>query len=577
MAQLKYCDKHNQVGFLLKPTESAGYTEIVDFLRRSKLRYALTHNPPIYDSLVKQFWQTATARTLADGTQQLNATIDSIEYTITEESVRRQLQLADASGINMLQNEEIFEGLQNIGSKSGGWDQFGSNIATALICLSTGRDFNFSKLIFDGMISNLKSKSKFLMYPRFLQMILNVQTENKNLFVPVLLTKKIFGNMKRSFQGIHRPLLPAMLTIDAGQPQPSAVPTSSQPVQSTSPPPQPSSAQPTSSPHPIQPAQPTSSPHPIQPVQTTSPPPITTIPDIQPTLPPSPQIPSPSYHDTEGMSKKLENQLRKKRKSEETKKIGRARRNESCKRSTATELTTSSTTKCRSDSLQKMIQQERKGAISIEDKAKVFYMKQLLPKGSFLQNKGYAASETASKISQLRNQMITYLKHVANKKHAELKSKSFEEIQVLYERYKKQDQTFVAIGSEEDERAIKKMNEKDIDKEKEQKKKKQGKKVILSMRKLNRNKSNPKPDEDIYLNKVTRTNGHQRFFRTLMGVLSILDREDLKVIYELVMEKYQDDIPEGFDKMLWGDLMIMFNQGDTADFWDEQLDWKIIS
>ncbi|GKF65093.1 hypothetical protein Tco_0188541, partial [Tanacetum coccineum] len=183
---------------------------------------------------------TATARTLADGTQQLNATIDSIKYTITEESVMRQLQLADASGINMLQNEEIFAGLQNIGYVNDRtftfwkihftpqWDQFGSNIATALICLSTGRDFNFSKLIFDGMISNVKSKSKFLMYPRFLQMILNIQTENKNLhFVPILLTKKIFGNMKRSFQGIHRPLLPAMLTIDAGQPQPSAAPTPS--------------------------------------------------------------------------------------------------------------------------------------------------------------------------------------------------------------------------------------------------------------------------------------------------------------------------------------------------------------
>ncbi|GJR05197.1 putative ribonuclease H-like domain-containing protein [Tanacetum coccineum] len=265
---------------------------------------------------------------------------DSIEYTITEESVRRQLQLADASGINMLQNEEIFAGLQNIGSKSGGWDQFGSNIATALICLSTGRDFNFSKLIFDGMISNLKSKSKFLMYPRFLQMILNIQTENKNLFVPVLLTKKIFGNMKRSFQGIHRPLLPAMLTIDAGQPQPSAAPTPSQPVptptpshvqiptppttstppstqpppltqtvQSTpTPPPQPSSVQPTSSPPPIQPTsspppiQPTSSPPPIQPVQPTSSPPITTIPDTQPTHPPSPQISSPPYNETEGPS-----------------------------------------------------------------------------------------------------------------------------------------------------------------------------------------------------------------------------------------------------------------------------------
>ncbi|GKG34605.1 hypothetical protein Tco_0437301, partial [Tanacetum coccineum] len=53
--------------------------------------------------------------------------------------------------------------------------------------------------------------------------------------------------------------------------------------------------------------------------------------------------------------------------------------------------------------------------------------------------------------------------------NTELKSKSFEEIQVLYERYKKQDQTFVAIGTEEDERAIKKMNEKATHKEEEKK------------------------------------------------------------------------------------------------------------
>ncbi|GJT00751.1 hypothetical protein Tco_0821920 [Tanacetum coccineum] len=62
-----------------------------------------------------------------------------------------------------------------------------------------------------------------------------------------------------------------------------------------------------------------------------------------------------------------------------------------------------------------------------------------------------------------------------------------------------------------------------------------------------------------------------------MGVLSILDREDLKTIYELVMEEYKDRLPEGFDRMLWGDLMIMFNQGDTADFWDTQQDWNLIS
>ncbi|GJS58718.1 putative ribonuclease H-like domain-containing protein [Tanacetum coccineum] len=227
MASLKYCDKHNQVGFLKKPEESLGFAEIVDFLRSSHLRYALTHNPTVYDSLVKQFWQTATASTLADRTLELRATIDTIEYTITEASIRSKLQLADASGISMLPNTEIFEGMGNMGPKSGGWDQFGSNIATALICLSTGRIYNFSKLIFDGMVANLKSKTKFLMYPRFLQMVLEINTENKHPYLSIAFTKKIFGNMKRDFRGIPRPLLPVMLPIvnqSAGQEGLSAIP-----------------------------------------------------------------------------------------------------------------------------------------------------------------------------------------------------------------------------------------------------------------------------------------------------------------------------------------------------------------
>ncbi|GJR42514.1 hypothetical protein Tco_1310617 [Tanacetum coccineum] len=119
--------------------------------------------------------------------------------------------------------------------------------------------------------------------------------------------------------------------------------------------------------------------------------------------------------------------------------------------------------------LAEKIQQEEREQYSIEDRAK-FLHDTIAAQRKFLAEQRYAAIRNKPPtISQLRNQMITYLKHVANKKHAELKSKSFEEIQVLYERYKKQDQTFVAIGSEEDERAVKKMNEQAADKEKEQK------------------------------------------------------------------------------------------------------------
>ncbi|GJU83724.1 hypothetical protein Tco_1286089 [Tanacetum coccineum] len=202
MASMKYCDKHNQVGFLKKPEESTRFAEIVDFLKDSHIRYALTHNLTIHDSLVKQFWQTTTASTLADGTLELRATIDTIEYTITEASVRSKLHLADASGIFMI--------------------------------------YNFSKLIFDGMVANLKSKTKFLMYPRFLQMILEIQTKNKHPYLAIALTKKIFRNMKMGFRGVPRPLLPAMLPVvavdqSAGQPDQAVdQPSSSAPLPSLS-------------------------------------------------------------------------------------------------------------------------------------------------------------------------------------------------------------------------------------------------------------------------------------------------------------------------------------------------------
>ncbi|GKA49080.1 retrovirus-related pol polyprotein from transposon TNT 1-94 [Tanacetum coccineum] len=65
------------------------------------------------------------------------------------------------------------------------------------------------------------------------------------------------------------------------------------------------------------------------------------------------------------------------------------------------------------------------------------------------------------KKTQLRNQMMTYLKHVGNKKHSDLKNKTFEDIQALYEKVKRFDESFTAVGSTEDERRIKEMNERE--------------------------------------------------------------------------------------------------------------------
>ncbi|GJY66760.1 putative ribonuclease H-like domain-containing protein [Tanacetum coccineum] len=66
--------------------------------------------------LDKQFWQSAIANTRADGSLEINATIDTIRYTISEASIRDSLQLDDATGITMLPNEELFEGMGQIGT-----------------------------------------------------------------------------------------------------------------------------------------------------------------------------------------------------------------------------------------------------------------------------------------------------------------------------------------------------------------------------------------------------------------------------------------------------------------------------
>ncbi|GJX03586.1 hypothetical protein Tco_0189502 [Tanacetum coccineum] len=113
--------------------------------------YALIENPTIYVSLIQQFWNTATAKTLDNREMEITATIDGKVKIVSEASIRRYLKLEYSDGISNLPTTEIFKQLALMGSKKTAWEQFSSNIATTIICLATNRTFNFFKMIFDGM------------------------------------------------------------------------------------------------------------------------------------------------------------------------------------------------------------------------------------------------------------------------------------------------------------------------------------------------------------------------------------------------------------------------------------------
>nr|GEW54431.1 putative ribonuclease H-like domain-containing protein [Tanacetum cinerariifolium] len=118
-----------------------------------------------------------------------------------------QNQLLDY-GIDCLPNEEIFAELARMSS----------SMASAVICLATDRKFNLSKYIFDSLVRNVDSSSKFYMYPRFLQLMINAQIfdlfSNTTKYTFPALTQKVFANMRRVGKGFSRmdtPLFEGML------------------------------------------------------------------------------------------------------------------------------------------------------------------------------------------------------------------------------------------------------------------------------------------------------------------------------------------------------------------------------
>ncbi|GJT55540.1 hypothetical protein Tco_0990594, partial [Tanacetum coccineum] len=271
------------------------FHQIIDFITRCHIHYALTKKPEVCVSFIRQFWRSAEIVTDDDGSVKIHASIDGHSLSISEGSLRRHLKLDDQDGLTSLPPTEIFAQLALMGyvtnsdkltfqkgafspqwrflihnilhclsPKKTAWEQFSSNIAVAVICLATDRKFNFSRMIFDHMVSNISSPHKFLMYPRFIQLCLDMQRhklqQHSRIYLVPTLTMKVFSNMKRitkGFSGQEVELFPNMLNAVESSPSrstssPSPTPTSSPTPESTHAPPSPQP--PTPQPSPPQPS-----------------------------------------------------------------------------------------------------------------------------------------------------------------------------------------------------------------------------------------------------------------------------------------------------------------------------------
>nr|GEU77506.1 hypothetical protein [Tanacetum cinerariifolium] len=245
---LTFADTHNMVAYLNKSDASKGFDQIIDFINGSYIAYALTVNPTIYVYCIKQFWRTVTVNSSNDVTR-LQALVDKKRVVVTEATIRDALHLNDAEGVDCLPNEEIFTELarmgyekpttkltfykaffssqwkflihtilQSMSAKRTSWKEFSSAMSFVMICLSTGRKFNFFKYIFKSLVRNVDSSTKFYRYPRFINLIIQNQLGDLSIhstkYISPALTQKVFANMKRvgkGCSGVETPLFEGML------------------------------------------------------------------------------------------------------------------------------------------------------------------------------------------------------------------------------------------------------------------------------------------------------------------------------------------------------------------------------
>nr|GEW04056.1 hypothetical protein [Tanacetum cinerariifolium] len=215
---LTFVETHNMIAYLTKSDASEGFNQIINFLNESSIKYALTVNPNIYVSCIKQFWTSVAVKKVNDVTR-LQALVDKKKVIITKASHRDALRLDDAKGVECLPNEEIFTEFARIGyekpsTKLTFYKAFFSSqwkflIHTILQCMSANRtswnEFSFSMASAVICLSTVGDLST-----------------HTTKYTSLALTQKVFANMRqvrKGFSGVETPLFEGMIVehqVDEG-------------------------------------------------------------------------------------------------------------------------------------------------------------------------------------------------------------------------------------------------------------------------------------------------------------------------------------------------------------------------
>ncbi|GJV29890.1 hypothetical protein Tco_1386338 [Tanacetum coccineum] len=190
----------------------------------------------------------------------------------------------------------------------------------------------------------------------------------------------------------------------------------------------------------------------------------------------------------------------------------------------------------------------------------------------------------------------------------QLKNKSLEEIQKLYEREKKWINDFVPM----DFKMVKDSEKKDDDSQKQAESSKKRPRVEHDKESVKKQKLEDDAEkeelraclnivlgDDIAINveslatkypivdwkthfltenmmyhQIIKADGSSKNYKIFSEMLDDFDRQDVVDLYRVVKERYETISPEGYDRLLWGDLITLFESSEEDEIWKGQQDYK---
>ncbi|GJV57623.1 putative ribonuclease H-like domain-containing protein [Tanacetum coccineum] len=243
------------------------------------------------------------------------------------------------------------------------------------------------------------------------------------------------------------------------------------------------------------------------------------------------------------------------------------------------------------------MQAEEQEKLSIEEKSKLFVQLLEARKKHFAAMRAQEMRNKPPTKAQKRKTMSTYLKNMAGYKHNQLKNKSFDDIQKLFDKAMKRVNTFVDMDTELVE------GREDLQQESTKKQKVDEDRETVELQRLMKVIPNeeevavdaiplatkPPSIVDWKIHKegqksyyqITRAEGSSKMYLVFSQLLKSFDREDLKTLWRLVKTKHGYTRPEeGYKRVLWGDLKVIFKPHVEDAVWrnvqgNKVLIWKL--